>query len=194
LERSGKNIKIIINKKSIIMKSTIHEHKKNNLKNVSKTSITMLGLIALLFTINSKAATEFKTQDLNQQEVTTINVEDNQPNQLVLVNQKLSKCTFENTSEEVAAFETNSASKANYTKTVEDIIAENKLITESQEVIVQPLSLEKTFEDGINENNQIIESTVANEVHPLDFEKINRAVKSNKVCDNNVAVTVDLKL
>jgi len=159
-----------------------------------KTSITILGLVALLFTTNSKAANEFKTQDLNQQEVTTVSVEDNQQSQLVLVNQESSKSTVENNSDETAVFDPNTVIKANYSKTIEDSIAENKLITESQDVITQPLSLEKTFEDYINEANQIIESTVTSEVYPLDFEKINRSVKSNKVSNNDIAVSVDLKL
>ncbi|WP_162126099.1 hypothetical protein [Flavobacterium phycosphaerae] len=159
-----------------------------------KTSITFLGLVALLFTTNSKAASEFKTQDLNQQEVTTVSVEDNQQSQQAFVNQEFSKITFANNSDETTVFDPNTVIKTNYTKTIEDVIAENKLITESQEVIAQPLSLEKTFEDYINEANQIIESTVTSEVYPLDFEKINRSVKSNKISNNNIAVSVDLKL
>jgi hypothetical protein len=159
-----------------------------------KTSITFLGLVALLFTTNSKAAAEFKTQDLNQQEVTTVSVEDNLQSQLVLVSQESSKSTVENNSDETAVFDPNTVIKSNYIKTIEDSIAENKLITESQDVITQPLSLEKTFEDYINEGNQIIESTVSSEVYPLDFEKINRSVKSNKISNNDIAVSVDLKL
>ncbi|WP_333601455.1 hypothetical protein [Flavobacterium sp.] len=160
-----------------------------------KTTITILGIAALLFTTNTKAANEFKAQDLNEQDSAAVLVDNGQQeNQLVTVNQEFSTNSLENTSDETAIFDPNSVVKATFQKTAEEIIAEDKLITESKEVSFQPLSLEKTMEDFIAEDNQIIESTVINEVYPLDFEKINRAVKSKKVGNNNLAVTVDLKL
>jgi len=88
-------------------------------------------------------------------------------------------------------------------KSVEDIIAEDRKITESQiiydgalyfsektteEIIiadhqitedngneeVQPLYLDKTIEDQIAEDNAIIESNLPNEAQVLDFDSINR--------------------
>jgi len=159
-----------------------------------KTSIIFLGLVALTFTTNTKAATEFKSQDLNQQELTTISGEDNQQSQWVLVNQANADTATANNADDTVIFNPNSVVSTTYVKTIEDTIAENKLITESQDLINQPLSIEKTFQDYINEDNQIIESTVSTEVYPLDFEKINRTLKNNKVPNNTMAVTVDLKL
>ena len=138
-----------------------------------KNSITILGLVALSFT-NVNATTEFETQVLDQQESATV-VYNN-----VVVDET-----------EAAVFNPNSVITT-YVKTVEDIIAENKVITERIDENVLPLSLETTIEDRIAEDNQIIESTISNEVYPLDFEKINRTVKSVKVY--NTAITADLKL
>lgn len=159
-----------------------------------KSKIILLGLVALTFTTNAKATNEFKIQDLNQQEVTTFNLENgNQQDQLACVNEVVNT-TGKNTSEDAVIFSPNNVIKTTYTKTVEDVIAENKLITESNEEILQPLTIASTVVDRIAEDNQIIESTISNEVYPLNFEKINRSVKSNKIKNNNLVVTVDLKL
>lgn len=176
------------------MKSTIHEHQKNNVKKVSKTSIIFLGLAVLSLT-NGKAANELNTQDLVQQDLATISVaNEQQQSQLTLVKNEISKITFENTGEEAAIFNPNSVIKSNYTKTVEEVINENKLVTETCNDVYQPISLEMSLEDRIAERNQVIESTIDNECYPLDFEKINRSLKNNKACNNNMAVTIDLKL
>ncbi len=157
-----------------------------------KTSIIFLGLVALTLT-NAKAANEFKYQDLDQQEISTFIVENaQQENQLVSVNEK-----FSNSSEDkndTAIFNPASVIETTYAKTIEDVIAENKLITESQDETAQPLSLETTIEDRISEDNQIIESTISKEFFPLDFEKINTKVQCAKVYNNNATITVDLKL
>ncbi|TBX69132.1 hypothetical protein EZL74_07065 [Flavobacterium silvisoli] len=159
-----------------------------------KSTIIYLGLVASFFTTNSKAANEFKAQDLNQQEIITAMAENNQQNQLILVSQQFSKGKTETNTAEEIVLEPITKNYAGYSKTVEETIIEDQLITESQQVIAQPLSLEKTFADYINEANQITESNVTTEVYSLDFEKINRSVKNNKVYRNNMAVTVDLKL
>ena len=157
-----------------------------------KTTIIFLGLVALSFN-NLKAANEFKSQDLDQQELATLNVENTkQENQLVFVQKEFSKVTFNNTETETVIFDPQTVIKSTYTKSVEEVIAENKLITECKEEIFQSLSLEKTIEDCIAEDNLIIESTISNEFFPLDFEKINRSVKSHRVY--NSAINVDLKL
>lgn len=175
------------------MKSTIREHQKNNLKNVGKTSMIFLGLVALTFT-TANAATEFETQVLDQQESATYNVVNAQnESQLVFVSEGFSNNIIENSEADVAIFNPNSVIKTTYVKTIEEVITENKLITEGQEDITQQLSIATTIEDSIAEDNQIIESHVSNEVYPLDFNKINHAIKAVK-CYNNAAITVDLKL
>ena len=159
-----------------------------------KTTIIFLGLAVLNFT-PSKAANELNVQDLVQQDLTTVSVENNQKQgQLTLVKNEISKCTIENTGDEVANFNPTTAVQSHYTKSVEEVIAENKLITEASTDEYQPILLEMSSEDKIAENNQIIESNMDREVYPLDFEKINCILKSNKECNNTMSVTVDLKL
>jgi hypothetical protein len=159
-----------------------------------KSTIIFLGLVALTFTTNVNATNEFKIQDLNQQEITTFSVDiAQQQNQLACVTAEVNT-SGENTSEDAVIFSPITVIKKTYTKTVEEVITENKLITETNEESIQPLTIATTVVDRIAEDNQIIESTISNEVYPLNFEKINRSVKSTKVSNNNLAITVDLKL
>jgi hypothetical protein len=144
-----------------------------------RTSIAFLGLIALSFT-NANAMTEFETQVLDQQESATVIVETSNNNEVA-------------DGTDATVFNPNSVIQSTYVKSVEEIIAENKSITQDQEDKVQPLSIELPIENTIAEDNQIIENTVSDEVRPLNFEKINRTVKSVRVY-NNAAITVDLKL
>ena len=144
-----------------------------------KNSIIILGLVALTFT-TAKAANEFKSQDLDQQELTTLNVEN--------------ALTAESNESDSAIFNPASVINTTYVTTIEDVIVENKLITESKEETTQPLSSETTIEDKIAEDNQIIESTFSNEFFPLDFEKINSKSQCVKVYNNNNTITVGLKL
>jgi hypothetical protein len=159
-----------------------------------KTTIIFLGLAALSFT-NSNAANELNAQDLVQQDLATVNVVNaQQQSQLVLVNKEVSKITFENTGEEATIFNPASVIKSTYNKTLEEVIAENKLVTDTCEDVYQPIALEMSPEDRIAERNQIVESNVDNEYYPLDFEKINCLLKINKPSNNNMAITTDLKL
>ncbi len=145
-----------------------------------KTTIIFLGLVALSFT-NANATTEFETQVLDQQESATLILETSSNNEV-------------SNETDTAIFNPASVIETTYVKTIEDVIAENKLITESQDETVQHLSLETTIEDRIAEDNQIIESTISNEFFPLDFEKINSKIQCVKVYNNNPTITVDLKL
>ena len=158
-----------------------------------KSSITFLGLVALTFT-TANATNNFKSQDLDQQESATIIVVNTQnESQLAFVNRDLSNSSLENTGTDTVIFNPNSVVQSGYVKTIEDVITENKLITESQEVAAQPLSLGYTLEDRISEDNQIIESTVSNESYALDFEKINHTAKYVKM-NTDALKTSDLKL
>ena len=144
-----------------------------------KSSIIFLGLVTLIFT-NANATTEFETQVLDQQESAT------------LIVKSLTKSEVSNETDTV--FNPNSVITKTYVKTIEDMVAENKLITESQEETGQPLALQATIEDRIAEDNQIIESTIVKEFYLLDFEKINRKIQYVKAHNNNKSVTVDIKL
>ena len=162
------------------MKSTNHEHQKSNQKNVSKIAIIFLGLVALSFT-NANATTEFETQVLDQEESATLILETSNNNEV-------------SNETDTEIFNPASVIETTYVKTIEDVIAENKLITESQDETIQHLSLETTIEDRISEDNQIIESTISNEFFPLDFEKINNKIQCVKVYNDNPSITLDLKL
>ncbi len=151
-------------------------------------TIIFFGLVALSFT-TANAAAEFKSQDLEQQGLSTVTVEDTQ-NQSVLVNQVNNGDT---TAIDTVVFDPKTVIKVNYVKTAEERIAEDKLITESKEETFQPLSLDFTLEDRIAEDNQIIESKISDEVFPLDFEKINNNVKC-VITNNNALKATDLKL
>lgn len=158
-----------------------------------KTSITFLGLVALTFT-TANATNAFKSQDLDQQESATVTVVNNQnESQMTFVNRDFTNNNLENSGTDTVIFNPNSVVESGYVKTIEDVITENKLITESQDLAVQPLSLGYTQEDRISEDNQIIESSVSNEVYALDFEKINHTVKCVKM-NTDALKTSDLKL
>ncbi len=158
-----------------------------------KSTIIFLGLVALTLT-TTNAANEWKSQDLDQQELTTLNVAETQNgSQLAFVNQVTLSSVTENNSTEEGIFNPSSVITTSNVKTAEELIAENILIIESQEESIQPLYNVTTIEDRIAEDNQIIESTISNEVYLLDFEKINSAFKSVKI-NNNAIITADLKL
>ena len=99
--------------------------------------------------------------------------------------------------EDTSVFDPKSVITTMYVKTTEEIIADNKQITESSVEEIQPLSIESTIADVIIEDNQIIESTITNVIYPLDFDKINRSVNYFKALHNNnnkAMVVDDLKL
>lgn len=156
-----------------------------------KKSIIILGLAALSFT-TTQAANKLKSQDFDQQELATVNVENTkQESQLVLVNEEMSRETAEI---DTTIFNPNSVIKSAYVKTVEDVIVESKLIIEAQEEFVQPLSIDTILDDRIAEDSQIIESTVSKAFFPLDFEKINSKIQCVKAYNSTTTITADLKL
>ncbi len=158
-----------------------------------KSTIIILGIAALPFN-TSYAANDCKVQNVNQQEVTLVNADSTNQITWATAKHKLLNSGVDITTEETVFFNPTAVIKVTHSKSIEETVIENKLITESQEETTQPLSIEKTQLDYINEDNQIIESNPNNQVYPLDFEAINRSMKNEKVASNNLAVTVDLKL
>lgn len=61
-----------------------------------------------------------------------------------------------------------------YKKSIEEIIAEDNKIIESEIEINVYSATETMIEMIIKEDNQIIESNITNEVFPLDFDNINK--------------------
>ncbi|MBP6557566.1 MAG: hypothetical protein KAX93_03970 [Flavobacterium sp.] len=159
-----------------------------------KTTIIFLGLAVLGFN-NNITANELNAQDLVQQDLTTVSVDNAQKqSQLILAKNEISKLAIENTVEEAIIFNPTSVIKSTYFKTAEEVIAEDKLVTDTCEDVYQPIKLEMSAEDIVLERNQIVEGNVDNEYYPLDFEKINCLSKINKPSNNNMAITTDLKL
>jgi hypothetical protein len=160
-----------------------------------KTTIIFLGVAAFSFT-NIIAANELKEQTFDKQQEFTAAVLENisQENGLIAKNQEFLKNIEGIDTNDTAIFNPTSVVKPSNVKTMEEIISENNLITETTEVVYLPITLEKTIEDSIVEFNQIIESNDTNEVYPLDFEKINRSLQCLKVSNNKATVIIDLKL
>lgn len=153
-----------------------------------KSSIIFLGLVALSFN-TANAANAFKSENLDQQEFATIKVDNNQQeSQMVFADS-----TRIIVGAETVIFNPSSVITTAFVKTTEELIAENNLVTENTESEVQPLSVDFELENRIGEDNQIIESTISNATYPLDFEKINRNLKSFKAYHSE-AITADLKL
>lgn len=157
-----------------------------------KTTIIFLGLAVLSF--NNMAAKELSAQDLVQQDLAVVDVDVQSQSQIALTETKMTTLSNFNVGEEAAIFNPNTVIKSNYSKTLQEVVTEAQLVTEAAQDNYQPIALEMSMEDKIAESNQVIESTADNAYYPLDFEKINRTLKSNKVNNNNMAVPSDLKL
>lgn len=143
-----------------------------------KTSIFYLGLILSTLT-TSNASNGLNLQDADQQNFTLLSmVNSDQNNYATTVSQKEGKIDADTTNSDLVIFSPSTVIANTNVKTIEEIIAEDKLITENSDEAPQYLSIETTEEDKIAEQNLIIESTITDEVFPLDFERINSASKS----------------
>lgn len=158
-----------------------------------KSTIITLGIAALSFNF-SNAANACKEQYANQQEVSVISNDSTQQMFTTGVQQNNSTIGVDNTAEESLIFNPTAVIKVSYAKSIDEVVNENKLITDSHEEAIQPLSIEKTAIDYIKEANQIIEGNPNQEVYPLDFEAINQAIKNEKESHVSLTVSSDLKL
>ena len=148
------------------MNSQNHEHQKNNLKNVSKSKIIYLGILASLFVNTTVANGIEKDQNQNDDQV---NIASNLDNVFTSYGLTLKK------PEVTSEVEINFTDLAiNTITSVEEIIREDKDITEFTEELVQPLVIDRTIKEVIKEGKQIIESNLTDETYPLDFELIRK--------------------
>ena len=140
-----------------------------------KTTFIYLGVVALSFnyTIEAKVLKGFESSSQVMQVFTT--------------NEGIDTSDAE-------IFDPNSVIKTSFERSIEEIVAENILVTEFSKEIYQPIVLESTIEDVINENNMIIENESDNEVYSLNFEKIDTLMQTIKVENNKTPVSSDLKL
>ena len=135
-----------------------------------KTKIIYLGILTAMF-INSSFA---KTVTKEQQNSDSNFIKEESVSGLNLVSDttlKKPSMNFELSTNEVKSI---TVLSSNYEKPINEIIEEDKKIIESPEEIYQPLYLDTTIQDIIKLNNEIIESPITNEVHPLDFNMVKK--------------------
>jgi hypothetical protein len=142
-----------------------------------KKSIIYLGIFASMC-INTSYA---KTVELDQQSIgTEVSRTESNSDLNVTSENNLSK-PIVNIESEGKLTESIEIISSHYKKTIEEIIKIDQKITDYNEPIYQPLSIEPTIEDYIRLNNQIIDSNSTNEISPINLELIEQ---SNKVTNN----------
>lgn len=142
-----------------------------------KKSIIYLGIFASLC-INASYA---KAVELDQQSFgTEVSRTESNSDLKVTSENKLSK-PIVNLEPEGRLMESIEVVSSHYKKTIEEIIKVDQKITDYNEPIYQPLTIEPTIEDYIRLNNQIIESNSTKVISPINFELMEQ---SNKVSNN----------
>ena len=180
------------------MKSQIHENQKNNYLRLSKKSIVLLGMVLLVFNFTT-VANNSKTTD----KISVVLSEDNDQgdflttegnpfekrnaapveDQVILNPAVVMVNAYQKSLEEIIA-ENNQIIESNVTDqgvryfeatAIETIIEQNNQIIESNnDTEIRPLYLDRTIEDQVAEDNAIIESDITSVFQPLDFETINK--------------------
>lgn len=138
-----------------------------------KSTIVYLGILATMF-VNTTVANGIAKEDQNSDLAAT---ESNIDSVSSTFENTLKKPEVTSESESIVNVTTNS-------KSTEEIIEEDKKITEYQDEFYYPLIIDRTVEEVIKEDNQIIESTVTDQAFPLDFELIKKyenALKSEEL-------------
>jgi hypothetical protein len=144
-----------------------------------RTSIKILGIVALSFVTFSNASAKevFQPQLENEQFITTL-----------VSNNQLEVSSV--TSVEPLYFSPSNV-LTTYHSSILDVIKMDNEIIQAETEDYQPLCIDRTLEDVILEDNQIIESSVSTETYPLDFEKINKNVKRFPMSDNKTSLKVE---
>ena len=136
-----------------------------------KSTIIYLGVFALTVFTNCNAESGVKKEIFNQnkQEITKLFLGNEQNESLVATidDSKIKLLKDTNVAEEKVV---------TYTRTIEEVIAEDNLITESSEEEVQVTPFDESVLKVIAEDNKITESATSVEMIPLDFEFINQKV------------------
>jgi hypothetical protein len=138
-----------------------------------KTSIKILGILVLGFVnVSNLSASEVYTEQFKNEQLITAFVNENQFEDSSIVNVE-------------PLYFSPSNVLATYHSSILDEIKEDNQIIDAEIIEFQPLCIDRTIEDVIFEDNQIIESTETTISYPLDFEKINknlnRLSKSNNI-------------
>lgn len=145
-------------------------------------SIIILGVLAVMFTNTSHANVVAREQQGQEVEFAKaesnleMNLGSSSETKTGVINKP--EVTLESQSKIEEAV---SVIASNYKKSIEEVIADDKKITESKEEVYQPLYYGSTVEEVIKQDNQIIESNLSDEYYPLDFDLINKISNQVKV-------------
>ena len=153
-----------------------------------KTSIIYLGVFALTVFTSCNAKNGLKSELFNQQEISTLFMGNNQESNF-LISEKSQKALLEKafvTEKDSAVFEAITAYKSTYVKSIEEVIAEDNLITENNDEEFFPLPINNKILKTIAEDIKIIESTNNEEVRPLDFKLINTTLNKTKTVELDI--------
>lgn len=146
-----------------------------------KTTIIYLGVFALTVFTTCNAENVVNKELLNQNQQITNLFLVNEKNEDLATTQDSKITLLKDTNvaeDEVAA----SSLTTTYTRAIEEVIAEDNLITESLEEDIQVAPFDDSVLKVIAEDSKITESTKADEFNPLNFEFINQnAIPNVKV-------------
>ena len=139
-----------------------------------KSTIIYLGVFALTVFTNCNAENGAKKElfSQNKQEITKLFLVNEQNENLVATadDSKITLLKDTNVAEEKVV---------TYKRAIEEVIAEDNLITESPEDEIQVAPFDSSVLKVIAEDNKITESTTSVEKMPLDFKFINQNVMPN---------------
>jgi hypothetical protein len=151
-----------------------------------KNSIIYLGILLVAFTNNSSASNAFR--------MTSADVNVNQ--QSITLSSKILSCEQNKFTlvEDTTVLNPETVIAANFTRTIEEIIAENNQIIENK--VTNDATLlytEKTIEETIAENNQIIESTVDKVISFVYLDKSIEEIiaENNQIIESKPMVEVE---
>ena len=147
-----------------------------------KSTALYLGIFATLLSTFTHANSVEREEQKETNDITSIQVSVNPINK----NSNLKKQIVQ-LEDEIKFMDSLAMNVSKNEQAIQYIIEENKKITESAEEIVQPLYINQTIEEVIKEDNQIIESNLADELFLLDFEVINKsqnAIKTETFINN----------
>ena len=133
---------------SIRLLGSGHEHKKNNFKRVSKSTFILLGILLTMFN-NSILANNLSHKQNNQE---------SNASEMAFV----SKSNNTKFTKPVVAVESDTIISMNayYVKTIEEVIAEDNKIIESEIENNTTSEVVRTMKKVIKQDNQIIESNI----------------------------------
>ncbi|MES2746959.1 MAG: hypothetical protein V4648_01195 [Bacteroidota bacterium] len=143
-----------------------------------KTTTIYLGVLTTLFSTFTFATTIERDDQNVETEVTRTNVINNSD----VTTSDLKKPVL-NLEDEIKFMDSIATFSVENQKVIVNTILENERIIESQEEINPSLFFDRSIEEIIKEDNQIIESNLVNEMYPLDFELIKRYENANKNAD-----------